>query len=63
MIEQQNQAKLMTESNLIKYENRKLKYVRKWCYVQTGLLLVYQVQIFLRKDVVFSAWLQILDFV
>ena len=51
----------MTEANLIEYENKKLKYARKWCYVQTSILLLQAVQTAIRKDVVFSIWLQIFD--
>ena len=51
----------MTVANLIKYENTRLRYVRKWLYVQAALLSVYQVQIFLRKDVVFAPWLKAID--
>lgn len=51
----------MTHANLIDYENKKLKYARKWCYVFTFLNVLQSIQTFLRRDVQYSAWMQVVQ--
>lgn len=58
---QQTIEKVMTEANLIDYENKKLKYTRMWCYVQAILLVFNQLKAYIRKDVVYGIWLQIVN--
>ena len=55
--DQLNVKKVMTEANLIDFENRKLKYARKWCYVQAVIAILIFAQTLVRKDVIYSTWL------